>query len=125
MVEQCVRPLVEEVKTQAIALAEKDRIIEEQGRQLRLLPDLQKRSEEERKLAEVERSAAELKAIEVEALNKQIAAMEAEKKELLAKASEASILAKDVQLLKSKVEELQKPWWKKFFGFAEDSESGG
>lgn len=115
IVEQCVRPLVEEVKAQALALAEKDRIIEDQSRQLRLLPDFQKRAEEEKARAEEERKAAELRALEVEALNKQVAAMEQEKQLLEAKAGEAASLAEDLQSLKSKVDELQKPWWKKWF----------
>jgi len=116
IVEQCVRPLVDEVKAQALALAEKDRIIEEQSRQLRLLPDLEKRAAEERALADEERKAAELKALEVEALNKQVTAMTEEKKQLEIKAKEATALAADLQGLKETVEKLQKPWWKKFLG---------
>lgn len=112
IVEQCVRPLVEEVKAQALALAEKERIIEEQKRQLRLLPDLQKRAEEERQQAEQER---ELRAFETEALNKQIAAIEEQKRELAEKASKAATIASDMEALKAKVEELDKPWWKKLF----------
>ena len=115
IVEQCVRPLVEEVKAQALALAEKDRIIEEQSRQLRLLPDFQKRAEDEKDRAEEERKSAELRALEIEALNKQVAAMEEEKHLLEAKVVEAASLAEDLQSLKSKVDELQKPWWKKWF----------
>ncbi len=116
IVEQCVRPLVEEVKAQALALAEKDRIIEDQSRQLRLLPDFQKRAEDEKARAEEERKAAELRALEIEALNKQVAAMEEEKQQLEVKANEASSLARDLQMLKTKVDELQRPWWKKFLG---------
>lgn len=115
IVEQCVRPLVEEVKTQALALAEKDRIIEEQNRQLRLLPDYQRKAEEERERAEEERKAAELRALEIEALNKQVTAIEAQKVELEEKANQANVLADDLESLKAKVEELQKPWWKKWF----------
>ena len=115
IVEQCVRPLVEEVKAQALALAEKDRIIEEQKVQLRLLPDFQKRAEDERQQAEKERKEAELKALEVEALSKQITAIEEQKRELEEKASQSTILATDLESLKAKVEELQRPWWKKWF----------
>ena len=120
IVEQCVRPLVEEVKAQAIALAEKDRIIEDQGRQLRLLPDLQKQSEEERK-------AAELKALEVEALQKQITAMEerrrdaeteAEKAESEKEAKEKAI-GEELIALRKKLEKLEQPWWKKWFAAGE------
>jgi hypothetical protein len=115
IVEQCVRPLVDEVKAQALALAEKDRIIEEQSRQLRLLPDYQKQAAQEREEAEKERKAAELRALEIEALNKQIAAIEAEKQELEEKANQANILVEDLASLKATVEKLQTPWWKKWF----------
>lgn len=115
IVEQCVRPLVDEVKAQALALAEKDRIIEEQKRQLRLLPDFQRKAEEERQRAEEERKAAEVRALEIEALNKQVAAIEEQKRELEDKANQASVLVTDLESLKAKVEELQKPWWKKWF----------
>ncbi len=90
--------------------------LEDKDRQLRLLPDLQKRAEEERKLAEEERQAAELRAVEIEALNKQISAMTDEKVALEAKAAEASELASDLKALKATVEELKKPWWKKMLG---------
>lgn len=115
IVEQCVRPLVEEVKAQALALAEKDRIIEEQSRQLRLLPDFQRQAEEERQRAEEERKAAELRALEIEALNKQVIAIEEQKRELEEKANQASVLVTDLESLKAKVQELEKPWWKKWF----------
>lgn len=130
LIEQFVRPLVEEVKAQTLAIAERDRIIEEQSRQLRLLPDLQKRAEEERALADKEREAANERALEIRALNKQVDLMEEEKsktaeqlalsdkeKKLLeAKANEAMALATDLAALKQTVEKLQAPWWKKVFG---------
>lgn len=115
IVEQCVRPLVEEVKAQTLALAEKDRIIEEQSRQLRLLPDFQRQAEEERQRAEEERKAAELRALEIEALNKQVAAIEEQKRELEEKANQANALVSDLETLKATVEKLQTPWWKKWF----------
>ncbi len=108
MAEKLVKPLTERIEAQAVALREQENIIEDQKRQLRLLPDFQKQAEDERK-------ASELRALEVEALNKQILAMEEEKQVLEAKANEATVLAQDLQALKSTVEELQKPWWKKWF----------
>ena len=108
MAEKLVKPLAERIEAQAVALREQENIIEDQKRQLRLLPDLQKQAEEERK-------ASELRALEVEALNKQILAMEEEQQVLEAKANEATALAQDLQALKSTVEELQRPWWKKWF----------
>ena len=164
IVEQCVRPLVEEVKAQTLAIAERDKIIEDQGRQLRLLPDLQKRAEEEKARAEQERNVAELKHVETEALKKQIdllqastvpknqvdeleqqiAQLEREKVEAeqsrqkveelertlsenkrLAdeelerlrkeKDAQAEAIQEQLQLITSKLEKSQEPWWKKWF----------
>ncbi|CAN5294077.1 hypothetical protein BH11CYA1_BH11CYA1_50830 [soil metagenome] len=130
LIEQFVRPLVEEVKAQTLAIAERDRIIEEQSRQLRLLPDLQKRAEEEKAHADQERKVANERALEVIALNTQVGLMEQEKsktveqletieeekKKLEAKANEAMALAADLSALKQTVEKLQAPWWKKILG---------
>lgn len=88
--------------------------LDEKNRQLRLLPDLEKRAEAERKFAEEERKAAELRALEIESLNKQISAMNEERVALQAKANEATELASDLKALKATVEELKKPWWKKW-----------
>jgi hypothetical protein len=71
MAEKLMKPLAERVEAQAVALHEQQRVIEDQSRQLRLLPDLQKQAEDERK-------AAEIGALENEALKKQIAALQAE-----------------------------------------------
>lgn len=113
MAEKLVKPLAERVEAQAIALREQENIIEDQKRQLRLLPDLQKQ-------AETERKAAEMGSLENEALKKQISAMEEEKQALEAKANEATVLAQDLQALKSTVAELQKPWWKRWFAVQTD-----
>jgi len=113
MAEKLIKPLAARIETQAVALREQEIVIEDQKRQLRLLPDFQKQAEDERK-------AAEMRALEVEALNKQVAAMEAEKQHLEAKANEATALSGDLQKLKATVEELQKPWWKKWFAAGVD-----
>ncbi len=69
MAEKLIKPLAERLEAQAVTLREQELMIEEQNRQLRLLPDLQKSAEEERK-------SAELKALEAEALKKQIIALQ-------------------------------------------------
>lgn len=115
MAEKLVKPLTERIEAQAVALREQENIIEDQKRQLRLLPDLQKQAEKERELAEKERKAAELRALEIEALSRQITAMEEEKRSLEEKANQANILAQDMETLKATVEKLQAPWWKKWF----------
>lgn len=101
LAEEMIQPLLHTIREQERALQDKDR-------QLRLLPDLQKQAEQERK-------AAEVRALEVEALKKQIAALEEQRLELEAKAGQASELATSLQALSHRVEELQKPWWKRLF----------
>lgn len=126
-------------------LEEKDQLIGEmrseiadKDRQLKLLPDLEKRAEEERK-------AAELRALETEALKKQIAAIEAQKEEALTAQQKVEELEKQMERLRSaeaekleqlkaekeaqelaiqqqlaavteELQQLRKPWWKKMFG---------
>ena len=97
--------------------------LEDKDRQLRLLPDLQKQAEDERK-------AAELKELEAEALRKQIAAMEAEQQQAQEarhkaeqeierlkeeKESQAKAVQDQLQALSATVQELKNPWWKKWF----------
>lgn len=124
--EELIKPLSLRIEQQAIALNEKDRIIEEKDRQLKLLPDFEKQAEKERK-------AAELKALEAEALKKQIAALEIEKQEAEAAKERAADLEKALEQLKTEKEEkeqaveqklalvqeqlekLQQPWYKRMF----------
>lgn len=119
LAEEMVKPLLETIKEQTAFLGEKERIIQEKDRQLRLLPDLQKQ-------AEAERKAAESKALEVEALKKQIAAVEeqrqvAEQQTALLKSekeAEAKAVQEQLAALALQLQELQKPkqsWWQKWF----------
>lgn len=90
--------------------------LEEKERRLKLLPDLQKQAEEERK-------ATELKALEVEALNKQIAALDEQRRAAEAEAErvkaekevETIAIMEQLATLKNKLEKLEQPWWKKWF----------
>ena len=140
MAEKLVKPLAERIEAQAIALSEQEKVIEEQKRQLRLLPDLQKQAEEERK-------EAELRSLEVEALKKQINALEEVKEESESKLAsleaerlaseeaqrkvqeleqamselqaqkeaETQTIQEQLNNLTNKLQELQQPWWKKWF----------
>lgn len=128
MVQACVQPLVERLEVQAQSLAEKDRIIEEQSRQLRLLPDFEKVQRE-----------AELKAYEAEALKKQLAAVEEEKQRIEQErlgaeqaASEANAKLQSTEALKAEIQEqlqglrkelekVKEPWWKRWFSTQEGS----
>jgi len=127
MVQALVKPLTERIEAQAVALRDQEHLIEDQKRQLRLLPDLQNQAEQERK-------AAELKALESEALRKQIEAMQSahEQAEEARRVAEAEIqrlndekdaqvaaVQEQVQALAATVQELQKPkptFWQKFWG---------
>jgi hypothetical protein len=130
IVEIVMRPLVERVSAQAEALAEKDRIIQEQDIKLRLLPDLEKKAQEhdelvtkktveigelrqqlsdlinlKEQLDEVEKSKQELEGF----MNQEVDRLKREK-ELLEQAAHEQLEA-----LASELEELRKPWWKKWF----------
>lgn len=97
-------------------LEQKDQLIGElrselsdKDRRLKLLPDLQKQAEDERK-------AAELKHLEAEALRKQIVALQTEKDQAEQAAQNTSVLESEIVSLKAQMVALQRPWWKKFFG---------
>lgn len=101
-ISELMNPLVKRVEEQAVVLQEQERTIAEQKTQLRLLPDLQTKEENERK-------ARELAELELVALKKQIDALQKEKEELGTTAQKAAELEKEIEILKA-------PWWKKWFG---------
>jgi len=102
LVQVMTRQFVEKLDEEKRLIFQLQRELDDKDRQLRLLPDLQKQTEEVRK-------TAELKELEVEALKKQIEAMEAETKS-------AVELEKELATLKHQVEELRRPWWKWWLG---------
>jgi hypothetical protein len=130
LAEEMMRPLLDTIRDQ-------ERRLEDQSRQIKLLPDFEKQ-------AEVERKAGELKALEAEALRKQISALHVEqeaaaearlKMESLEQALEQSkrdaeveiqrlTAEKEAQLsevqeqlkaLADTVQDLRKPFWHKWF----------
>ncbi len=97
MAEEFMRPLLERFDAQSRALANKEREIEEL--KIKLLPDLQKRAEEERQ-------AAEAKELEVIALQKQLDAVrEAEELKQATIASENQALKSQMQEIEARAEE--------------------
>lgn len=121
IVEQCVRPLVEEVKAQAIALAEKDKIIEEQRSQLLLLPDLESQKAQLLNRIEAERKAAEIQAAKVADKEREAADLISENEKLRleaedakSKAEEAALSREKLKVLEQQMEQLRMPWWKKW-----------
>jgi hypothetical protein len=128
--EEMMKPLLETIRDQ-------ERQLEDQSRQIKLLPDFEKQAEKERK-------AVEAKELEAQALRKQIAALKAEQDEAekskeqivllqqtleenqraaeleierVKEEKEAQIKAVQDQLktLSDTVQELKQPWWKKLF----------
>jgi hypothetical protein len=133
-------------------LEEKDQLIgvmrtelADKDRQLKLLPDLEKKAEEERK-------AAELRALEAGALQKQIDAMQAEKEEALnaqqkveelerqmeqlraeeyeklehlkaEKEAHESAIQKQLAAVTEELQQLRKPWWQKWFSSQDSANS--
>ncbi len=71
LAEEIVRPLMEKIESQTEVIFEQKRMITEQDRQLRLLPDLQKQTEKQQQ-------EVELRHVENEALKKQVAALQAQ-----------------------------------------------
>ncbi len=74
LAEKLVKPLAERIEFQAAELRDKERLIEEKERQLRLLPDLQKQAEQRAQ-------ERDLKHVENEALKKQVAALQLEQQQ--------------------------------------------
>lgn len=97
LAQKLISPLTARLEEQAVALREQEAIIDEQKRQLRLLPDLEKKAEEERK-------AAELKALEVEALHKQVRALESERKSVQETEQQTN---RELETVKAQLQELQ------------------
>lgn len=131
LAEEMMKPLLDTIRSQ-------EQQLQDQSRQLKLLPDFQKQAEDER-------NAAHLKAVEAAALQKQIEALQAEKIEsdkakeqvvaleqtleeqersknaeieALKAEKNAQLKAVEEQLstLSQTVQDLRKPWWKKVFG---------
>lgn len=105
LAEEIVKPMLEKLDAQSEIIFEQRKTINDQERQLRLLPDLQKQ-------AANRAQELDLKHVENEALKKQVMAMEAQ---LIAKDSETISLVDDLSVIKEQLQELQKPWWKKWF----------
>jgi hypothetical protein len=142
IVEQVLQPLVEKLAFQARLLAEKEQIIEDQAKQLRLLPDLQKQAAKEQEARETivrllaERAAimeqenrkaelAKQKVGELEGALEKLKQVEAENKvtadrQILHLKNDKEIqvasLHQRLDALVVELEQAQRPWWKKILG---------
>jgi hypothetical protein len=132
--EEFLAPLLSRLESQAALLSERDKLIAEQAAQLRLLPYLQKASEEQRKLAEqkqqealqlkqnlswerkkslIKISAWQTKHVKVErqlkAVKEQVVIIQEQKE------SEVNYLHCQLTQLQAELVKANKPWWKKIF----------
>lgn len=98
MAEQFMAPLLERMESQTRALMQREMELSEL--KVRLLPDLEKRAEEERK-------AAELKQLEVVALNRQIESLKEAQSSQKAALSELEQAAQEAELLRVRKAELE------------------
>jgi hypothetical protein len=108
MAEKLMKPLAERLEYQAKVIGDQQRMIEDQRRQILLLPDLQKQAEESRKTSETAH-------LENEALKKQILAMEEENAAREHELGKVKELESQVSSLNSEIQKMQTPWWKKWF----------
>ncbi len=122
-----VRELVQEmIKPIAQQLQQKDRelqeatyrlgylqgVMKDQEEQIKLLPDFQARAEESEKLRielSAERTEAEQAKERAAALEETLEVMKAQKE------AEARAIQEQLKSVTKKLEELEKPWWKKMF----------
>lgn len=117
--EVMVIPLLEKLEKQTSALDAKDRLIEEQKQQLRLLPDLEAKKRELENKVDGERKAAQVqyeRAIELEKqLEDERKAQEAEVERIKAeKETETKAIQEQLSKLTYKLEKLEQPWWKRW-----------
>lgn len=107
LAETLVKPLTEQLMLQSAALRERELELADKDRQLRLLPDLQKKAEDEKRAADAERKAAQERALEVIALKKQVTALEVIKDEATSKVALLEVQNREVVAVQSKVQQLE------------------
>jgi hypothetical protein len=116
--EKFMKPLIDRVQELTKESLEKDLIIEEQKKQLLLLPDLETQRARLLNEIEAERKAAEIQFAKAAEKEQEAKALEAENEQLKQKAQEAILSAAKLADLEKVVQELQKPkpgWFKRLF----------
>lgn len=116
--EALMKPLVERFEALTRESMEKDRIIEEQKKQLLLLPDLESQKIRLLQEIEAERKAAEIQFTKVKEKEEQAKALEEENEKLKQKAEEAALNAAKLEQLEKEIQQLKKPepsFWQRLF----------
>jgi hypothetical protein len=135
--EELMRPLLERLELQTIALQEKDELIENQRQQLLLLPDYQLREEQHRQALATKEQQLDLFETKLDLLEEKFsietallksdlnekAALVNQKmletndlsEQISLKDCEQAILKAQLAEMESIIEDLRQPWWKKLF----------
>ncbi|MDR3613685.1 MAG: hypothetical protein P4L53_08960 [Candidatus Obscuribacterales bacterium] len=135
--EELMRPLLERLEVQTIALQEKDALIESQRQQLLLLPDYQLREEQNRQALATKEKQLDLFETKLDLLEEKFTIETAilksnllekdalvnekvletnELTELISlKDCEQAILKAQLVEMENLIEDLRQPWWKKLF----------
>lgn len=116
--EAFMKPLIERVEMLTRETLEKDRVIEEQRVQLRLLPDLESQKAKLLNEIEAERKAAEIQFAKAAEKEEQAKTLEAENESLKQKAQEAALSAAKLEQLEKEIHQLKQPKpsiWKRLF----------
>lgn len=119
LAETLLKPLTDRIEAQAMALREQATIIEEQGRQLRLIEDLETKvkirsaeAAEHQRAAETERQISECYKQENAELRHQVLSLTDSRN---AKLDKIANLELELQRLQQACHDAQRPWWKKLF----------
>lgn len=116
--EAFMRPLIERVEILTREAMEKDRVIEEQREQLRLLPDLESQKAKLLSDIEAERKASEIQFAKAAEKEAEARALEEENEKLKQKAEEAVLSAAKLEQLEREIQQLKQPkpsFWKRLF----------
>lgn len=109
--ETMIQPLLETIRAQ-------ERELQEQSRQLKLLPDLKRQADEERAAAEQKQKELESQTFELEALKKQVESLQEQKD------ADTKALQEQMAALTLKQSKPERSWWQKFLlGASDDAPS--
>jgi hypothetical protein len=116
--ETFMKPLIERFEALTRESMEKDLIIEEQKKQLLLLPDLESQKARLLQEIEAERKAAEIQFAKVREKEEQAKALEEENEKLRQQAEEAVLSAAKLEQLEKEIQQLKQPkpsFWQRLF----------
>jgi hypothetical protein len=116
--ETFIKPLIERFEALTRESMEKDQIIEDQKKQLLLLPDLESQRARLLQEIEAERRAAEIQFAKAREKEEEAKALEEENEKLRQQAEEAALSAAKLEQLEKEIQQLKQPkpsFWQRLF----------